>query len=135
MSEFSQTCVRALSLRRLRSITLTINASNPAHIPTWLESVHELLSHAPIEVFQIYSTFAYFDAGSVTAMEQFCRDIVTTHGFRLSRVSVHRMRISMQAVIDICQRCKNLEQLFVVIHSKELVSKISSSHKNKENNL
>lgn len=122
MAEFSQLCGRSHALQQLQSITLTINASDTKLIPKWLEKVDVLLSPAPIEVFQMYSTFAYFDAGSNEAMERFCSNIVNTHGHRLRRFSVHRMRISMSAVNDICRRCTNLEQLFVVVHSKELVA-------------
>jgi hypothetical protein len=121
MSEFSMRCTQSGSLFRLRSVTLTINAQDAIDIPKWLQRVHALLSLSPIEVFQIYSTFAYLNAGSMVAMNEFCSKIVTTHGRQLTRFSLHRMRISMDAILDICLRCVALEQLFVVAHSKELV--------------
>jgi hypothetical protein len=121
MSDFSTRCTLSGSLLRLRSITLTINTQTASDIPKWLQEVEVLLSLSPIEVFQVYSTFAYFDAGPMVAMNEFCSKIITTHGQRLTRFSAHRMRISMDVILDICLRCVVLEQLFVVAHSKELV--------------
>lgn len=121
MSDFSTRCTMSGSLRRLRSITLTINTQTASDIPKWLQRVEALLLLSPIEVFQVYSTYAYFNASSMVAMNEFCSKIVTTHGHRLIRFSVHRMRIGMDAILDICLRCMALEQLFVVAHSKELV--------------
>ncbi|KIM82848.1 hypothetical protein PILCRDRAFT_820136 [Piloderma croceum F 1598] len=120
MSDFSTRCTLSGSLLRLRSITLTINTQTASDIPKWLQEVEALLSLSPIEVFQVYSTFAYFDASAMVAMNKFCSKIVTTHGQRLTRFAAHRMRIGMDVVLDICLRCVVLEQLFVVAHSKEL---------------
>jgi hypothetical protein len=121
MLDFSMRCIQSNSLLRLRSITLTINEQNASVVRNWLHRVDALLSRSPIELFQIYSTLAYFDARSMVAMNEFCSKIVTTHGQQLTRFSLHRMRIGMDAIIDICHRCVVLEQLFVVAHSKELV--------------
>jgi hypothetical protein len=121
MCDFSKRCTESRALLRLRHITLTIDAQTASEIPKWLQRVEALLPSSPIEVFQIYSTFTYFDTGSMVAMNEFCSKIVSTHGHRLTRFSVHRMRIGMDAIIDICLRCMALEQLFVVAHSKELV--------------
>ena len=121
MLDFSMRCIQSDSLLRLRSITLTINAQNASDVPIWLHRVDALLSLSRIEIFQIYSAFAHFDASSMIAMNEFCSKIVTTHGQQLTRFSLHRMRISMDAILDICHRCMVLEQLFVVAHSKELV--------------
>jgi len=120
ISDFGKRCNESNALHRLRSITLTIDSQTAGDIPKWLQGVEALLSFSPIEVFQIYSTYAYFDAGTMSAMDIFCSKIVSTHGRRLARFSVHRMRISMDAILDICLRCKELEQLFVVAHSKDL---------------
>lgn len=121
MSDFGTRCSRARSLLRLRSITLTINAQTASNIPKWLHSVEKLLSSSPIEVFQIYSTLSDFDARYMAHMNEFCSKIVDTHGRRLTRLSIHRIWIGMDAIFDICLRCVALEQLFVVAHSKELV--------------
>jgi hypothetical protein len=121
MSDFSIRCTLSGSLLRLRSITLTINTQTANDISKWLQEVEALLSLSPIEVFQVYSTFAHFDAGLLVAMNKFCSKIVTTHGQRLTRFAAHRMRIGIDVIRDICLRCVALEQLFVVAHSKELV--------------
>lgn len=121
ISDFSRICTESGALRRLRYITLTINVHTAGHIPKWFEKVEGLLSSSPIEVFQIYSTFSCLDLGSMVAMDDFCSRIVCIHGRRLTQFSVHRMRMSVDAILDICLRCKALQQLFVVAHSKDLV--------------
>jgi hypothetical protein len=122
MCTFSMQCIQSGSLLRLRSITLSMSVQTSNDILKWLQRVQALLSSSPIEVFQVYSTFSYFDAGSMVAMNEFCSKIVTTHGCRLTRFSVHRIRIGIDIILDICLRCVALEQLFVVVHSQDLVS-------------
>lgn len=122
MATFSELCTKANALRRLRTITLTINAIHSTGFPSgWLGYVKALLLPAPLTMFQIYSTSSYFDAAALEAMSDFCSAVVATHGQRLTRFSVHRMRISTQSIIEICHKCPSLEELFLVAHPKEIV--------------
>ncbi len=58
----------------------------------------------------------------VDVSDDLCAAIISDHGHRLKRFSVHRMRVSPVAVEDICHRCVNLEQLFVTMEQDSLVS-------------
>jgi hypothetical protein len=84
-----------------------------------MRDVTDLLSSdVPLEMFQVYSTGAFFESPMT---KQFWSDIVTAHQDRLIRFSVHRMLISLESIEDICKRCTRLEQLFVVVEPNSLV--------------
>ena len=117
MAKFSQQCSKNGALAQLRSITLTVHQQTP--LDTWMHSVLDLLSPSPLEVFQIYSTGAFFESPSTT---RFWSQLVSAHGARLKRFSVHRMLISLDAIDDICTRCTALEQLFLVLEPASLVN-------------
>ncbi|KAJ7678640.1 hypothetical protein B0H17DRAFT_1078284 [Mycena rosella] len=99
-------CAEGPALASLTSLTLSV------HTEAWLTSVSVLLAGAPLEVFQIYATSAFVQT---TAMEAFWRNLVTAHGPRLTRFSVHRMLVSLPTIEDVCMRCPALTQLFVVV--------------------
>ena len=84
-----------------------------------MQDVLHLLSVAPLQIFQIYSIGAIFESPTT---DSFWSKIVTTHFARLTRFSVHRMLISLDAINDICRRCACLEQLFVVVEQDALVT-------------
>ncbi|EGO01171.1 hypothetical protein SERLA73DRAFT_179271 [Serpula lacrymans var. lacrymans S7.3] len=113
MTSFSRECPHLGSLNRLRTITLTVQQTP---LQPWMQGVVNLLSTSPLESFQVYST-APFPGASLD--DEFCNDIVTSHGARLTRFSVHRIYIGMSAVRDICSRCPQLEQLFIVADRTE----------------
>ncbi|KAJ7800694.1 hypothetical protein B0H14DRAFT_3092546 [Mycena olivaceomarginata] len=83
-------------LARLHSFNLSV------HTPAWLTA----WSHSPR---------ARAPARDHPATDDFWRALVDAHGPRLTRVSVHRMAISLRAVEDVCVRCPALKQLFVVV--------------------
>jgi hypothetical protein len=116
MATFSQQCAKSLSLARLRSITLTVHQQLP--LENWMTNTLGMLSLAPLEIFQIYSTGVFVESLSTN---HFWSQLVTTHGHRLKRFSVHRMLISLDAIDDICRRCTALEQFFLVIEPASLV--------------
>ncbi|KAF7367075.1 F-box domain-containing protein [Mycena sanguinolenta] len=101
-------CAGTAVLSRLCSFTLSV------HNDTWLTSTAALLTHAPLEIVQLYAAdpLAFTPTASADA---FWHALVSTHGARLTRVSVHRMAISLHAIEDICVRCLTLRQLFVVV--------------------
>ncbi|KAK7047461.1 hypothetical protein VNI00_006692 [Paramarasmius palmivorus] len=113
---FRRECVQTGALSRLRSITLTVHQQ--VSLETWMRDVTDLLSSdVPLEMFQVYSTGAFFESPMT---KQFWSDIVTAHQDRLIRFSVHRMLISLESIEDICKRCTKLEQLFVVVEPNSL---------------
>lgn len=115
MAKFSHRCAETAALARLQSISLTVHQQLPLDI--WMNNVLDLLSLAPLEIFQIYSTGAFFEPPSTN---HFWSQLVTMHGHRLKRFSVHRMLVSLDAIDDICRRCTSLEQLFIVIEPGSL---------------
>ncbi|KII93204.1 hypothetical protein PLICRDRAFT_151711 [Plicaturopsis crispa FD-325 SS-3] len=115
MAEFSRRCLRSGTLSHLRSITLTVQPHTA--VGTWMRHVVDLLSKSPLEVFQIYSSGPTFEA---TLADEFWADIVSVHGQRLVRFSVHRLHINMAAIDDVCRRCTALEELFVVAEQSTL---------------
>lgn len=117
MADFSHQCSRSGALARLRLITLTIHQQTPLDL--WTRDVTSLLSASPLEVFQVYSLGAVLEASMTN---EFWSGIVTAHEARLTRISVHRMLVSMDAIEDICRRCTALEQLFIVVEQDAFVS-------------
>lgn len=83
-----------------------------------MQEVCSLLSTAPLEVFQIYSTGPFVES---LATDDFWRNMAAIHCARLTRFSVHRMLISLDAIDNLCQTCTALEQLFVVVEQHSLV--------------
>ncbi|KIK68548.1 hypothetical protein GYMLUDRAFT_68403 [Collybiopsis luxurians FD-317 M1] len=123
MFQFRLNCIRTNALRRLRSITLTVNAQTPLDI--WTSEVIELLpASVPLETFQIYSSGAFIEESPAT--EGLWAELVSAHKDRLTRFSVHRMLISIEAIEDVCRRCTKLEELFVVIEQSSIDSLASA---------
>ncbi|KAF5371581.1 hypothetical protein D9758_003430 [Tetrapyrgos nigripes] len=128
MAEFRSSCEHYSFFKRLRTLTLTIHQQVP--LDEWTRQVISILSPAPsdcgsipvpvlnlppipLESFQIYSTGAFFESSSIT--NQFWFNLVDAHHGWLKRISVHRMLISLEAIEEICRRCRELEELFVVV--------------------
>lgn len=119
MAEFARQCNSSGVLKRLRSITLTVHQQ--LSMKEWIAGVIDLLSMSPLELFQIYSTGAFFESPMT---DNLWSQLILTHGKRLIRFSVHRMLISLEAIKAICMQCTNLEQLFVVVEPTSLVSSL-----------
>ncbi|GLB39724.1 hypothetical protein LshimejAT787_0702340 [Lyophyllum shimeji] len=117
MEKFAWRCLKAGTLSKLTSITLTVHPQLPLDV--WMNDVLTLLSAAPLRNFHIYSTGAFYESPST---EPFWSQLVATHGPRLLRFSVHRMLISLKSIEDICRRCTNLQQLFIVVEPESLQS-------------
>ena len=119
----SELCAASGALRQLRSITLTVETAPRAGgtRTSWPIDVANLLAGAPLERFHISSLGGDLSVGGLD--EQFCADIVTAHGERLRRFSVHRLRMTLESVRDVCARCPNLEQLFVVLDRGSVVGR------------
>ncbi|KAH9934099.1 hypothetical protein B0H21DRAFT_759722 [Amylocystis lapponica] len=109
MARFSQRCESSRALARLQSLTFAVNAPSVRQIP-------RLLTLAPLE------RSTSHDRGTSRAglSDAFCAAVVDAHGARLRRFSAHRMRMSIDAIADICRRCVRLEQLFVVVEHDAL---------------
>ncbi|KAH9848155.1 hypothetical protein C2E23DRAFT_470195 [Lenzites betulinus] len=117
MATFSDRCTRAGTLSRMRSITLTVDEHTS--LTVWQQHVLSLLASAPLQQFHISTVGGHVNH---RLNDEFCKAIVTTHGSRLTRFSVHRMRMSIQAIADICARCIALQQLFIVVEQNDLDS-------------
>jgi hypothetical protein len=117
MAELSRLCVDTHALSQLKFITVTVHQQRI--IQNWMTDVSNLLNYSPLEQFHIYSTGATFEA---TMTNEFWQRIIAAHGNRLTRFSVHRMLISLDAIEDICRRCGMLEELFVVVEEDALVN-------------
>lgn len=116
MTLFANKCISHGTLNLLRSVTLTVHHQLP--MKEWIAAVVHLISASPLELFQIYSTGAFFESPMT---DNLWNQLIMTHGKRLVRFSVHRMLISLEAISNICRQCTNLEQLFVVVESTSLV--------------
>ncbi|OJA15161.1 hypothetical protein AZE42_08925, partial [Rhizopogon vesiculosus] len=115
MSKFNSICKGHQAFSRLTSITLTVYINTP--LQTWMSDVTELLSTAPLERFQVYAETVISQA---PVTDEFWKTIVTMHGSHLKRFSVHRMKISLDALYDICSRCSVLEELFILADRHDL---------------
>ncbi|KAF4613324.1 hypothetical protein D9613_010978 [Agrocybe pediades] len=115
MATLASQCISSGALIRLRSITLTVNQQIP--MKEWVTGVVELLSTSPLELFQIYSSGAFFES---PVTDDLWNQLILNHGQRITRFSVHRMLISLEAIDNICSQCTNLEQLFIVVEPNSL---------------
>ncbi|KAI0357708.1 hypothetical protein OH77DRAFT_1494614 [Trametes cingulata] len=115
MAAFSERCNRAGTLSRLRSITLTVDEHTS--LAEWQKHVLNLLANAPLRQFHISTVGGHVNH---RLSDDFCSAIVSAHRSRLTRFSVHRMRMSIDAIADICARCTVLEQLFIVVEQNDL---------------
>ncbi|KAA1474575.1 hypothetical protein DENSPDRAFT_905907 [Dentipellis sp. KUC8613] len=114
---FAQMCRKGGGLTSLKSITLT---THPDFITkTWMEGVMDLLSDSPLEMFQIYATE---NDDRHTFDPHLCSRLIASHGHRLLRFSVHRLRITLDTLAIICAGCPELQQLFVHVSSSALES-------------
>ncbi|KAJ7594368.1 hypothetical protein C8J56DRAFT_435686 [Mycena floridula] len=108
---FAQETIQRAFLKKLRSITLTINDQK-----TWPEAVLLLLSGChSLQSLQVYATerLKALDA-------EFWSRVIDILGTRLIRLSIHRMGIHLKAIEDICIRCAALEELFIVVEHGSL---------------
>ena len=117
MGIFSENCNRTGTLSRLRSITLTVDEHTS--LVEWQQHVLGLLSNAPLQQFHISTVGGHVGH---RLSDDFCSAIVSAHGSRLTRFSVHRMRMNISAIADICRRCMVLQQLFIVVEQNDMVS-------------
>lgn len=108
-------------MSRLRSITLTVYLH--VGLSTWESQVLELLASSQLEQFHISTAGGHVGPA---LSDTFCASLVATHGVRLTRFSVQRMQMSLQAIELICRSCSELQQLFVVVEQRSLVSPIVS---------
>ena len=116
MAAFANQCISSGALRRLRSITLTTFPL--IYQADWVNHLVHLLSASPLELFHIYSAGAFLDA---TRTDDFWNQLISTHGKRLRRISMHRMSIYLETIHSICLQCINLEELFLVVGLSDLV--------------
>lgn len=122
MSQFRYYCTHTNALRRLRSITLTVN--HQTSLETWISEVIRLLPDSvPLQTFQIYSSGSFIESPGT---ERLWSNLVTAHKDGLVRFSIHRMLISLGAIEDICRRCTQLEELFVVVEQHSVVRTVRS---------
>ncbi|KAI0708567.1 hypothetical protein C8Q76DRAFT_626883 [Earliella scabrosa] len=115
MGIFSENCNRTGTLSRLRSITLTVDEHTS--LVEWQQHVLGLLSNAPLQQFHISTVGGHVGH---RLSDDFCSAIVSAHGSRLTRFSVHRMRMNISAIADICRRCMVLQQLFIVVEQNDM---------------
>jgi hypothetical protein len=55
-------------------------------------------------------------------LDNLVTNLISVHGSRLKRFSLHRLPISLKALDDVCTGFMNLEQLFIVVEQGDLVS-------------
>ena len=106
-------------LGRLTSLTIGIGIT--CIRSAWRKNIPDLVSSSPLEYFKLYSTRLFREANRVQ-LDDFVATLIATHGQRLKQFSINRLPISRKALHDICTRFPNLEQLFVIVEPKDLVS-------------
>lgn len=121
MSAFRTLCNRTQAFRRLHTVTLTVPADTSMF--DWTRDVYDLLSSAPLEVFQLSSICALSDRQMAS---DFWQKMVTSHGSRLKHISFHRIQANLATLHIICSQCPRLEQLFVVAERRDLETLASS---------
>ena len=84
-----------------------------------MKDIPSLVSSSPLEDLQLFNTIVMDD---VNRLDDFVTAIISTHGSRLKRFSLHRLPISLKALDDVCAGFTNLEQLFILVEQEDLVS-------------
>jgi hypothetical protein len=100
----------------LTSLTITIE-----HVPlkpTWIKDIPLLISSSPLEHLQLHAIAVRLDMRA----DDLVAALISTHGPRLKRLSLHRMTISLRVLDEACTGFANLEQLFVFVSQEDLVS-------------
>ncbi|KAI0311408.1 hypothetical protein OF83DRAFT_1151190 [Amylostereum chailletii] len=110
-------CARAGFLTSLESFTLTIRPD--LLTDAWIDGASRLLSHSPLEAFQLYATDTTSKSYSADAL---CARIVAAHGPRLARFAFNRLRLTPAAITEVCVRCTELQQLFMLVDPSDLPS-------------
>ena len=118
LPEFDLRCRKAQLLNQLTSLTIAVNA--PLWSAAWVKDIPSLVSSSPLEYFQLYGTTVIKD--EEVQLDGFVTSLISIHGSRLKRFSLHRLPISLKALDDVCAGFTNLEQLFVVVEQGDLVS-------------
>lgn len=116
LAELDSQARRHNALSRLHSITLTLYVG--VDLTAWESQVLALLSLSPLEQFHISTAGGHVGP---SLSDAFCANLLATHGARLTRFSVQRMRMSLQAIELVCRSCPELQQLFVVVEQRSLV--------------
>jgi hypothetical protein len=112
----SSTCGRAGGLTSLKSFTLTFNPNVLSD--SWINGANELLTRSPLELFQAYATETVLDSPMTGLLVS---RLILSHGPRLTKFSVHRIRLRIHTIEEVCNNCTNLRQLFVMLHPSDLV--------------
>ena len=117
LPEFDRQCRKAQLLNRLTSLTITVNV--PLWNSGWAKDILSLVSSSPLEYFQLYGTTTIEDKEA--QLDDLVTTLISVHGSRLKRLSLHRLPISLKVLDDVCTSFTNLEQLFVVVEQEALV--------------
>lgn len=116
LSRLSELCQLSKALRSLELINIHIDVKITS--AQWPQHLVSLLASSPLKTFHL-SALAGEPAADLS--DAFCASIVNSHSHTLSKFSVDRMRLSMEAIRDICDRCTLLERFFVVMQHEDLV--------------
>jgi len=73
-----------------------------------------------LEYLQLYGTTEI--KNKEVQLDNFITTLISAHGSRLKRLSLHRLPISLEALDCACAGFVNLEQLFIVVEQQDLVS-------------
>ena len=116
LPEFDLQCRKAQLLNRLTSLTITINY--PLWNSLWAKDIPSLVSSSPLECLQLYAATVIKEG----RLDDFVTSLISVHGSRLKRLSLHRLPISLKALDEVCTGFINLEQLFIAVEQEGLVS-------------
>lgn len=107
-------------MNRLTSLTISIDYALSKS--SWKKDIPSLVSSSPLERFELYYYTAIIRDPKEIQLDDLVTTLISTHGPRLMRFSIHRLPISLKALYDVCTEFTNLEHLFVSVEEKDLVS-------------
>ena len=87
----------------------------------WMKGIASLVSSSPLECFELYCSARIVTSKEIH-LNDFVATLISTHGPRLKRLSIHRLPISLKVLYDVCSGFTNLEHLFVFVEEPYLVS-------------
>ena len=119
LPELDRRCRKAQLLNRLTFLTITIDFALRGS--EWVEHIASLASSSPLEYFQLYGTTITRGLQREIQLDDFVAALVSAHGPRLKRFSLHRLPISLKALDGVCTGFTDLEHLFIVVGQEDLV--------------
>ncbi|TDL27816.1 hypothetical protein BD410DRAFT_835109 [Rickenella mellea] len=119
MSEFVNNCQHTVALTHLHSFTITSPVTGVTS--DWLTSLSQLLQSSPLQTFYLYTPGGVSSAAERLDDYPFVEELCKSHGGTLIQFGVLSLRVRLDTLDILVEKCGNLEQLFVWMEQDDLI--------------